>query len=89
MLVRCPQHGIIDYQLYNYLCEGLTPMERRLINASIGGTLGDITPTEIRERKEKLVIESKHFGNEDEWYADLPRESKKSVMLIWSPKFLS
>ena len=38
-------------------------MERRLINASSGGFLGDMTPTEIRELTKKLVIESKHSEN--------------------------
>nr|KAJ0227398.1 hypothetical protein LSAT_V11C100046190 [Lactuca sativa] len=77
LLVHCPQHGISDYQLYNCLCEGLTPMERRLINASSGGSLGDMTPTEIRELIEKLAIESKHSGNEDEWYPDQARGVKE------------
>nr|KAJ0204327.1 hypothetical protein LSAT_V11C500294860 [Lactuca sativa] len=63
--------------LYNCFCEGLTPMEIRLINASSGGSLGDMTPTEIRELIEKLAIESKHFGNEDEWYPDQPRGVKE------------
>nr|KAJ0212399.1 hypothetical protein LSAT_V11C400221670 [Lactuca sativa] len=77
LLVRCPQHGISDYHLYNCFCEGLTPMERRLINASGGGSLGDMTPTEIRELIEKMAIESKHSGNEDEWYPDQPRGVKE------------
>ncbi|XP_023748966.1 uncharacterized protein LOC111897240 [Lactuca sativa] len=56
---------------------GLTPMERRLINASSGGSLGDMTPTEIRELIEKLAIESKHSGNKDRWYPDQPRGVKE------------
>ncbi|XP_023742432.1 uncharacterized protein LOC111890555 [Lactuca sativa] len=77
LLVRYPQHGISDYQLYNCFCEGLTPMERRLINVSGGGSLGDMTITEIRELIEKLAIESKHSGNEDDWYLDQPRGVKE------------
>lgn len=45
-------------------------MERRLRNASSGGSLGAMTPTEIQKLIEKFVIESKRFGNEDEWYAN-------------------
>ena len=52
-------------------------MERRLINASSGGSSGDMTPTEIKELIEKLAIESKHYGNEDEWYPDQPRGVKE------------
>nr|KAJ0223660.1 hypothetical protein LSAT_V11C200064370 [Lactuca sativa] len=44
----------------------LTP--RRLINASSGGSLSDMTSTEIQALIEKLEIESKHSANEEEWY---------------------
>ena len=70
LLVWCPQHGISDYQLYQCFCEGLIPMDRRLINASSWGSLSDMTPTEIIELIEMLAIKSKHSGNEDEWYPD-------------------
>nr|KAJ0212677.1 hypothetical protein LSAT_V11C400179240 [Lactuca sativa] len=36
-----------------------------------------MTPTEIRELIEKLAIESKHSGNEDEWYPYQPRGVKE------------
>lgn len=45
LLVKCPRHEINNYQLYNCYCIGLTPMETRLINASSGGSLGDIITT--------------------------------------------
>ncbi|KAI3708260.1 hypothetical protein L2E82_37425 [Cichorium intybus] len=78
LCARCPQHGIFDYQLFRYFCEGLTPMERRLINASSGGSLIDQTPTQIRALIEKMAEESKHTQGEDEWYAD-PSRSVKEV----------
>lgn len=34
--------------------------------------LDDMTPTEIWELIEKLVVELKHSGNKDEWYAYQP-----------------
>ena len=52
-------------------------MEQRLINASSGGSLGDMTLTEIQELIEKLAIESKHSRNKDEWYSDHPRGVKE------------
>lgn len=64
-LVCCPQHGISDYQLYNRFLEGLTPMERHLINASSGGSLGNMTLTEIQER---YPDQPKHSATEEEWY---------------------
>ena len=52
-------------------------MVRCLINSYSGGSLGDMTPTEIRELIENLAIESKHYGNEDEWYLDQPKGFKE------------
>lgn len=72
LLVRSLQHKINDYHLYQCFYEGMTPMEWRLTNASSGGSLGYMTLTKIRELIEKLAIESKNFGNEEEWYPDHP-----------------
>ncbi|KAI3690179.1 hypothetical protein L2E82_48154 [Cichorium intybus] len=77
LCARCPQHGINEYQLFRYFCEGLTPMERRLINASSGGSLIDKTPSQIRALIEKMSEDSKHTKMEDEWYADPPRGVKE------------
>lgn len=52
-------------------------MERRLINASSGGSLSDVTPTEIRELIEKLFIESMNSGKKYDWYDDKPRGVKE------------
>nr|KAJ0228222.1 hypothetical protein LSAT_V11C100031780 [Lactuca sativa] len=49
--------GINDSQLYNFFCEDPTPMDWHLINSSSGGSLGDMTPTEIKELIEKLAID--------------------------------
>lgn len=43
-----------------------------MINASSGGSFGDMTPNEISEQIEKVVVESKHYQNEDKWYVDQP-----------------
>lgn len=52
-------------------------MDRRMINTSSGRSLSDMTPSEIPELIEKLGIDSKHSGNEDEWYTDQPRGVKE------------
>nr|KAJ0186105.1 hypothetical protein LSAT_V11C900503510 [Lactuca sativa] len=57
-------------------CEGLIPMEKRLVNTSSGGSLSDITPIEIRALIEKVANESKHSATEEEWYPDHPRGKK-------------
>lgn len=56
-------------------------MERRLINASSGGSLRDMTPTKIWALIEKLTDESKHSVNEKEWYSDQPHGDVNSPHL--------
>lgn len=56
-------------------------MERRLVNASSGGSIGDMTPTDIWELIKKLAIGKKHSSNEYEWYVD----QRKGVKEINSP----
>nr|KAJ0205063.1 hypothetical protein LSAT_V11C500258570 [Lactuca sativa] len=71
-------------------------MERHLINDSNGDSLGDMTPTEIRELIEKLAIESKHSGNEDEGVKELNNvhleaqisELTKAVILLTQEKLV-
>lgn len=45
---RFPKHGISEYQILQYFIEGMTPWERILLNSSIGRSLTDKTPNEIR-----------------------------------------
>ncbi|XP_076939596.1 uncharacterized protein LOC143608441 [Bidens hawaiensis] len=73
LCARCPQHGISEHQLLQYFCEGLAPMERRLINASSGGALLDKTPTQIRALITSIAEDTKHWAQEDGWYDDTPR----------------
>lgn len=53
---------------YHYYClfEGLTPIDKPMINASSRGSLGDVMPTEIQALIKKLAFESKHSTNEEE-----------------------
>ncbi|XP_022024088.1 uncharacterized protein LOC110924382 [Helianthus annuus] len=77
LCARCPQQGITDHQLLQYFCEGLAPMERRLINASSGGALLDKTPTQIRALITSIAEDTKHSAHDEEWYTDVPREVKE------------
>ncbi|KAK9058199.1 hypothetical protein SSX86_023039 [Deinandra increscens subsp. villosa] len=74
---RCPQHGISEHQLLQYFCEGLAPMERRLLNASSGGALLDKTPTQIRSLITLIAEDTKHSTHDEEWYTDIPRAVKE------------
>nr|KAJ0209218.1 hypothetical protein LSAT_V11C400187360 [Lactuca sativa] len=47
-------------------------MERRVINASSGWSLSNMTPTEIGALIKKLANELKHSATEEEWYPDHP-----------------
>ncbi|KAJ0577076.1 putative retrotransposon gag domain-containing protein [Helianthus annuus] len=77
LCARCPQHGISEHQLLQYLCEGLSPLERRLINASSGGALIDKTPTQIRTLITSIAEDTKHSAQDEEWYTDVPRAVKE------------
>ncbi|XP_023763984.2 uncharacterized protein LOC111912477 [Lactuca sativa] len=55
----------------------MTPMERRLLNASSGGSLPDKTPTEIRNQTKNMDKDSKHSSHDEEWYTDAPRGVKE------------
>ncbi|KAL7586284.1 hypothetical protein Lser_V15G37354 [Lactuca serriola] len=73
----CPKHGITEYQLLQYFIEGMNPMERRLLNASSGGSLPDKTPTEIHNLIKNKAEDSKHSSHDEEWYTDTPRGVKE------------
>ncbi|XP_023728945.1 uncharacterized protein LOC111876632 [Lactuca sativa] len=74
---RCPKHGITKYQLLQYFIKGMTPMEKRILNASSGGSLPDNTPTEIRNLIKNMAEDSKHSSHDEEWYTDAPRGVKE------------
>ncbi|XP_052619849.1 uncharacterized protein LOC128126140 [Lactuca sativa] len=52
-------------------------MERRLLNASSGGSLPDKTPTEIQNLIKNMAEDSKHSTYDEEWYTDAPRGVKE------------
>ncbi|KAL7616654.1 hypothetical protein Lser_V15G00217 [Lactuca serriola] len=82
---RCPKHGIIEYQLLQYFCEGMSSWDRRLLNASSGGSIANKTPTDFRILIKNMAEESKHTVQEVEWYSNAPRGVKE----IYSPKIES
>lgn len=72
LYAHCPKHGISDYQILHYLIEGITHWERRLLNASSGGSLSDKTPIEICDLIKNKAHDSKHTSHNEEWFADVP-----------------
>ncbi|XP_023760997.1 uncharacterized protein LOC111909408 [Lactuca sativa] len=77
LCVRCPNHGLTEYQILQYFIEGMTPMERRLLNGLSGGSLPDKTPTEIRNLIKNMAEDSKQSSHDEEWYTDAPRGVKE------------
>ena len=75
----CPKHEITEYKLLEYFIEGMTPMERSLLNASSGGSLPEKTPTEICNLINNMAEDSKHSGHDEEWYTDAPRGLKEVI----------
>ena len=58
----CPHHQISEQLLLKYFYEGLSNMERSMINAASGGALGDMTPAEARNLIEKMASNSQQFS---------------------------
>ncbi|KAM1895815.1 hypothetical protein ACFX13_044518 [Malus domestica] len=44
LVASCPQHQMKEELLFQYFYEGLLPIERQMLDASVGGTLVDKTP---------------------------------------------
>ncbi|KAM1211478.1 hypothetical protein EV2_003312 [Malus domestica] len=44
LVASCPQHQMKEELLLQYFCEGLLPLERQMLDASVGGALVDKTP---------------------------------------------
>ncbi|KHM99170.1 hypothetical protein glysoja_044517, partial [Glycine soja] len=56
-----PHHQISEKLLLQYFYEGLSNMERSMIDAASGGALGDMTPTEAINLIEKMASNSQQF----------------------------
>ena len=48
LCASCPQHGFSEQLLIQYFYEGLTSIERRLMDATSSGAIVNKTPTEAR-----------------------------------------
>ncbi|KAH6780567.1 hypothetical protein C2S52_011804 [Perilla frutescens var. hirtella] len=66
LCASCPQHGISELLLVNYLYERLLPAERKWIDASCGGTISEKTPTQIRKIISDMAEASQQYGRRQE-----------------------
>ncbi|XP_025979703.1 uncharacterized protein [Glycine max] len=62
LCASCPHHQISEQLLLQYFYEGLSNMERSMIDAASGGALGDMTPVEARNLIEKMASNSQQFS---------------------------
>ena len=59
-----PHHQISEQLLLQYFYEGLSNMERSMIDAASGGALGDMTPAKAKNLIEKMASNSQQLVQE-------------------------
>ncbi|KAK4389740.1 hypothetical protein Sango_2311000 [Sesamum angolense] len=74
LVKSCPHHQIPDHLLIQYFYEGLSCMDRKLIDAASGGALFNKTPTEARNLISIMASNTQQFGTR---YDDPPRKSNE------------
>ncbi|KAL0355258.1 UNVERIFIED_CONTAM: hypothetical protein Sradi_3972700 [Sesamum radiatum] len=77
LIKRCPHHQIPDHLLIQYFYEGLSAMDRKLIDAASGGALFNKTPTEARNLISIMASNTQQFGTR---YDDPPKRSNEVSM---------
>ncbi|KAL0448341.1 UNVERIFIED_CONTAM: hypothetical protein Slati_1390500 [Sesamum latifolium] len=77
LVKRCPHHQIPDHLLIQYFYEGLSAMDRKLIDAASGGALFNKTPTEARNLISIMASNTQQFGIR---YDDPPKRSNEVSM---------
>ncbi|KAH9781383.1 Flavone 3'-O-methyltransferase 1 [Citrus sinensis] len=63
LCASCPQHQISDQLLIQYFYEGLSLMDRSMIDAASGGVLVNKTPTQARELISNMATNAQQFGS--------------------------
>src|ERR1044071_3957662 len=58
----CPYHGFDDQDLVLYLYNGLLDQERRIVDASCGGSILNLTPVAAMERLQDFADGTRSFG---------------------------
>ncbi|KAK4411813.1 hypothetical protein Sango_0254300 [Sesamum angolense] len=74
LVKSCPHHQIPDHLLIQLFYEGVSSMDRKLIDAASGGALFNKTPTEARNLISIMASNSQQFGTR---YDDPPRKSNE------------
>ncbi|CAN6691802.1 unnamed protein product [Malus baccata var. baccata] len=61
LVASCPQHQMKEELLLQYFYEGLLPIERQILDASVGGALVDKTPTAARTLIANQVLNAQQY----------------------------
>ncbi|CAN6557532.1 unnamed protein product [Malus baccata var. baccata] len=56
LVASCPEHQMKEELLIQYFYEGLVPIERQMLDASVGGTLVDMTPVVIGSKPQENQV---------------------------------
>ena len=62
LCASCPHHQINEHLLIQYFYEGLSIMDRQMIDAASGGSLVDKTPTNARQLIENMASNHQQFS---------------------------
>lgn len=63
LCASCSQHQISDQLLIQYFYEGLSLMDRSMIDAASGGVLVNKTPTQARKLISNMAVNAQQFGS--------------------------
>ncbi|XP_016669909.1 uncharacterized protein [Gossypium hirsutum] len=63
LCASCPQHGLSEQTLLQYLYEGMLLMEKKMVDAASGGVLVNMTPENARTLISTMAANSQQFGS--------------------------
>ncbi|KAG8492848.1 hypothetical protein CXB51_010174 [Gossypium anomalum] len=66
LCASCPQHGLSEQTLLQYLYEGMLPMDKKMVDAASGGALVNMTPENARTLISTMATNSQQFGSSSE-----------------------
>ncbi|GMJ16126.1 hypothetical protein HRI_005281800 [Hibiscus trionum] len=66
LCASCPQHGLSEQTLLQYLYEGMLPMDKKMVDAASGGALVNMTSTAARTLISTMAANSQQFGSTSE-----------------------
>lgn len=66
LIASCPHHGLADANLVQYFYEGLTHIDRLMVDTSSGGALMNKTAAEAKTMLEGMATNSQQFGTRRE-----------------------